>query len=81
VVAAGRGRLDPPGPGAVDHGDGFPQVGADVVQADSVLGGVSSREPALGHAHPEDATAGLVTEVVVDPVAVGQEAQAITEEV
>src|SRR3954471_18016938 len=58
VVAAGRGRLDPPGPGTVDHGDGFMQLGADVVQADAVLGRVSSREPAAGDVLAEDAARG-----------------------
>ena len=37
VVAAVGGRLHPPGLGAVPHGDGFMQFGANVVQADAVL--------------------------------------------
>src|ERR1700733_5066617 len=77
VVAAVGGWLHPPGLGAVPHGDGFVQFGADVVQADAVLGGVPGREVAVGYALAVDAAAGLVVERVMNPVAVGQEAQAV----
>ena len=79
VVGAVGGRLHPPGPGAVPHGDGFMQFGADVVQADAVLGGVPGREFAAGYVLAVDASAGLVVERVMNPVAVGQEAQAVGE--
>ena len=79
MVAAIGGRIHPPGPGAVPHGDGFMQFGADVVQADAVLGGVAGREFAAGYVLALDAAAGLVVERVMNPVAVGQQAQAAGE--
>jgi hypothetical protein len=54
VVAAISGRLHPPGPGAVPHGDSFMQFGTDVVQPDAVLGGVG-RELAAGYVLAVDA--------------------------
>ena len=68
MVAAAGGRFHPPGLGAVHHGDGFMQFGADVVQADAVLGGIPGRELAVGYILAVDAAAGLVLERVVNPL-------------
>jgi hypothetical protein len=65
VVAAVGGWLHPPGLGAVLHGDGFMQFGADVMQADAVLGGVPGREFAVGYVLAVGAAAGLVVERVM----------------
>jgi len=79
VVATVGGWLHPPGLGAGPHGDGFMQFGADVMQTDAVLGGVPGREFAFGYILAVDAAPRLVVERVMNPVAVGQETQAVGE--
>src|ERR1700683_5009135 len=72
-VVSAAGRVYPPGALAVQDADRLVQSGTDVVQADAVLGGVARGQYPVADHPPVGLPPGLVSQVVVDPVAVGHQ--------